>query len=105
MAEPDDEKLNYANKLYTSWENGPDPEFARAKCIRHSLKKLGTNPNEGPNKVIHIKESAPVVDPSIAVAEVEDDDSYTQHEEITSTINEDPPAPQSQTEQYNANDL
>lgn len=39
-------KLNYANPNYTSWKGGIDPEFARAKAIRHGLKKLGTNPNE-----------------------------------------------------------
>jgi hypothetical protein len=40
------DKLNYANPNYTSWKGGVDPEFARAKAIRHSLKKLGTNANE-----------------------------------------------------------
>lgn len=40
------EKLNYSNPNYTSWKGGIDPEFARAKAIRHGLKKLGTNPNE-----------------------------------------------------------
>lgn len=43
---PDSEKLNYANPNYTSWQGGIDPEFARAKAIRHGLKKLGTNQNE-----------------------------------------------------------
>lgn len=38
--------LNYANALYTSWRGGIDPEFARAKAIRHTLSKLGTNTNE-----------------------------------------------------------
>lgn len=38
--------LNYANAHYTSWKGGIDPEFARAKAIRHALKKLGTNVNE-----------------------------------------------------------
>jgi len=42
----DSEKLNYANPNYTSFNGGLDPEFARAKAIRHGLKKLGTNPNE-----------------------------------------------------------
>lgn len=40
------EHLNYANDNYTNWKGGIDPEFARAKAIRHSLKKLGTNANE-----------------------------------------------------------
>lgn len=40
------EHLNYANDNYTNWKGGIDPEFARAKAIRHALKKLGTNANE-----------------------------------------------------------
>ena len=48
----DNNKLNYANQHYISWKGGIDPEFARAKAIRHSLKKLGTNPNE--NKFVKI---------------------------------------------------
>lgn len=47
------ESLKYANENYTNWKGGIDPEFARAKAIRHALKKLGTNPNEGKfNKII-----------------------------------------------------
>lgn len=37
--------LNYMNALYTSHNGGIDPEFAIAKALRHSLEKLGTNPN------------------------------------------------------------
>lgn len=37
---------SYANPLYTSFNGGIDPEFARAKAVGHGLKKLGTNPNE-----------------------------------------------------------
>jgi hypothetical protein len=37
---------NYANPNYLSFNGGIDPEFARAKSIRHALKKLGTNANE-----------------------------------------------------------
>ncbi len=37
---------DYRNALYTSWRGGIDPEMAKAKAIRHGLKKLGTNPNE-----------------------------------------------------------
>lgn len=38
--------MNYANENYTNFKDGIDPEFARAKAIRHGLKKLGTNQNE-----------------------------------------------------------
>lgn len=37
---------DYSNPNYSSFKKGIDPEFARAKSIRHSLKKLGTNVNE-----------------------------------------------------------
>jgi hypothetical protein len=45
--QPNAETLNYANENYTNFHGGIDPEFARAKAIRHGLKKLGTNQNEG----------------------------------------------------------
>lgn len=54
---PNKETLNYANELYNSWRGGIDPEMAKAKAIRHGLKKLGTNPNE--NKASAIQ-SAPM---------------------------------------------
>lgn len=41
-----DETLNYANPLYTSWRGGIDPEFARAKALTHACNKKGTNRNE-----------------------------------------------------------
>jgi len=40
------ENYKYANANYTNWQGGIDPEFARAKAVRHALKKLGTNQNE-----------------------------------------------------------
>ena len=40
------ENYKYANANYTNWNGGVDPEFARAKAVRHALKKLGTNQNE-----------------------------------------------------------
>jgi hypothetical protein len=48
---------DYRNVLYTAWRGGIDPEMAKAKAIRHGLKKLGTNPNE--NKASAIQ-SAPM---------------------------------------------
>lgn len=35
--------VDYSNKLYTSFNGGIDPEFARAKVIAVALKKRGTN--------------------------------------------------------------
>lgn len=37
------ETLNYANKLYTNFYGGIDPEFARSKVVSVALKKRGTN--------------------------------------------------------------
>jgi len=39
-ADANPQTLNYSNPNYTSWKGGIDPEFARAKAIRHGLKKL-----------------------------------------------------------------
>ncbi len=39
----DMKKLNYANPLYTNFNGGIDPEFARSKVISVALKKRGTN--------------------------------------------------------------
>lgn len=50
--QPNSETLNYANENYTNFKGGIDPEFARAKAIRHGLKKLGTNQNE--NRAVQI---------------------------------------------------
>lgn len=106
--EPNDETLNYANALYTAWKDGIDPEFARAKCIKHSFKKLGTNPNEIAQRTIHIPKSSPIIDPNIAYAEAEDD-NFTPHEEINSTINEQQPSQNTNAQSpdigFNANDI
>lgn len=60
--QPNGETLNYANPNYTNFKGGPDPEFIRAKAIRHGLKKRGTNPNEGRAAVIHVDPKKVVVD-------------------------------------------
>lgn len=87
---PDLKTLNWANKLYTSWKGGPDPEFIRAKILRHSLKKLGSNSNEGVI-IIPPAKYAQAVDAKMAMMEAEEDnlhDDFAQHEELNSTINE-----------------
>lgn len=70
--EIDNTKLNWANALYTSFNGGIDPEFARSKCISHGLKKRGVNMNavmmppiseptpSEPGKVTFSKEAATV---------------------------------------------
>jgi hypothetical protein len=88
-SDADINKLNYANHLYFSWHKGIDPEFARAKCIRHSVKKLGTNPNE---LIMAGQSPQPVtaypIDSNIAAAEAEDHDAdFTAHEVVDTTIN------------------
>lgn len=80
--------LNYANSLYRSWQGGIDPEFARAKCIRHSLKKLGTNPNELAIATQQQPLTAYPIDGNVAAAEAEDYDAdFTAHEVVDTTIN------------------
>lgn len=89
----DAKTLNYANHLYKSWEGGIDPEFARAKCIRHSLKKLGTNPNEGAF-LIKLPPMENQIDAGIAVAEAADENGeFAWHEEVKTTINNEAKAP------------
>lgn len=78
----DDSKMNYANPNYTSWKGGLDPEFARAKCIRHALKKLGTNPNERIFKTINADEiQLNIVDSK--ADEQAFSDEFVVHEEIS----------------------
>ena len=80
--------LNYANHLYKSWEGGIDPEFARAKCIRHSLKKLGTNPNEGLLVMNLNLPNEKMLDAEVAMAEAADENGeFAWHEEVNTTIN------------------
>lgn len=59
---------DYSNPLYSSWKGGIDAEFARAKAIRHALKKLGANANEGFAKAIQV-EPIQVIDTTTAKIE------------------------------------
>ena len=79
---------SYANANYTSFNGGIDPEFARAKSIRHALKKLGTNANE--RLSIAIKPTiAQTVEPTADMAATEEE--YHEFEEApASTTNEAP---------------
>jgi len=87
-SDADINKLNYANHLYFSWQKGIDPEFARAKCIRHSLKKLGTNPNELAMPTLQPITAYPI-DANIAAMEAEDNNAeYAAHEVIETNINQ-----------------
>lgn len=87
---PNDETLNYANELFTSWKGGMDPEFAKAKAVRHGLKKLGINANELKKELMDagvLPVPAPAkkldINPEIAKAEaLEEDVAY---EEVKST--------------------
>lgn len=91
MKEPDINTLNYANPNYTNFNGGIDPEFARAKCIRHSMKKLGSNPQETTVRVYNVPNER-VVDPEKDVIEEytfsnEQEPDITDHIETGSSIN------------------
>lgn len=78
--EPDAEKMNWANENYTNFKGGIDPEFLRAKMIRHSLKKLGSNQNEVAPGSINQKHVA-VISAEAAMKESADD-GFTHFEEV-----------------------
>lgn len=81
--------LNYANANYTSWKGGMDPEFARAKCIKHSLKKLGTNQQESGQIKVYDVPAERVIDPAKDEAEfeyLEPDDNPPVDDKIKDTI-------------------
>ena len=67
----DNQKMNYANHLYTSFNGWIDPEFAKAKAIRHALKNLGGNIAE--LKAQHIQIEAEVLSTEAAMQEVTED--------------------------------
>lgn len=69
---------DYSNPLYSSWKGGIDAEFARAKAIRHALKKLGANANETFAKAIQSTDPIQIIEQSAAVAELKDDEPSTQ---------------------------
>lgn len=77
--------LNYANANYTSWKGGMDPEFARAKAVRHGIKKLGMNQNE--NRVTSITVPKPI---DVVIDPEKDNESNETHyaEVIESTTND-----------------
>lgn len=75
---------DYSNINYRSFKGGIDPEFARAKAIRHGLKKLGTNPHEKRAvQIITEVEKKHVVDTEADVQAMADDNGhvYTEFEE------------------------
>lgn len=96
----DIQKMNYANENYTNWKGGIDPEFARAKAIRHALKKLGTNPNEGKFQTITIPaEKKIVIDAAAEEAAASDEAVYAEVIEETKNGAIKP------NEEFNAGDL
>lgn len=74
-----EQTMNYANALYTSQNGGIDGEMARSKCIRHSLKKLGTNPNEVAAMKVYDVPKTVIVDPNIDAA---GEDDFTPYEDM-----------------------
>lgn len=86
-ADASSETLNYANANYTSFNGGIDPEFARAKAIRHSLKKLGTNQNERQMDKIVIEDAKAVVIENVVDSKADaeasnEENNYTTFENV-----------------------
>jgi recombinational DNA repair protein RecT len=85
----DASKMNYSNPNYTNFKGGIDPEFARAKAIRHGLKKLGTNPNERVMQQITIEDQKTVyVDPKVDEQAFNDEIGITENEDVTNQTTE-----------------
>lgn len=79
--------FNYANPNYTNFKGGIDPEFARAKAIRHALKKLGTNQSEQrANKIVIDpgKSKEIIVDKNADMQASEDEGNKTPYAEVVS---------------------
>lgn len=55
-------KMNKANKSYTSFNGGIDPEFCTGKAIKHGLDKRGTNRIAPKRVTMPMQETAPVSD-------------------------------------------
>ena len=90
-ADADLTKLNYSNANYTSFNGGIDPEFSRAKAIRHSLKKLGTNQNERQMDSIIIEDVKAIVIENVVDAKADmdasnDAENYTSYEQVDENI-------------------
>jgi len=75
--QPDANTLNHANELYRSHNGSIDPEFAIAKALRHSLEKLGTNPNAKVMLNVSIPTEKRVTN--------EPEEEFTEAEEMTGT--------------------
>lgn len=84
-----------SNPLYSSWKGGIDPEFFRAKVVKHSLSKLGININESRGVVI----SQPVVEIPIQAQQEQIQEAIIQEEIPT------PAQPQSTENSNLFNDL
>lgn len=97
----DNVKMNYANPNYRIHNGGIDPEFARAKAIRHGLKKLGTNMNEKRAVAIQSTPQKVMIDPVIAQEETASEITYTEHEEIPQAE----VAPAQETKSVNLKDI
>lgn len=80
-------KKDYSNKLYSSNKGGIDPEFAKAKAIRHALKNLGANINE---VVLKYDKVAQNVEPEVITTEEaykEAEDYFTNENENLENLN------------------
>lgn len=79
-------KMNYANENYTNFRGGIDPEFARAKAIRHGLKKLGTNLNERRMEKIDVVDAKYKLVDEAADEAAASDESFTPAEVVGSQV-------------------
>lgn len=111
-----DATLNQANPNYTSFNGGIDPEFARAKAIRHGLKKLGTNQNEARARHLQTEKKVSIIDTKVDIQATKDDTNidgggddqgsghdYMEFEDIQTNTSSEPSGPS--VDIPNSNDL
>lgn len=80
------ETMNYANENYTNFRGGIDPEFARAKAIRHGLKKLGTNMSERRMEKIDVVDAKYKLVDEAADEAAANDEGFTHAEVVGSQV-------------------
>lgn len=95
---------DYSNINYRNFHGGIDPEFARAKSIRHALKKLGTNANE--RLMVNIKPAiSNTISKDVDTAATAEEHEYHEYAEVVPDASASNNTASEETTLPNSNDL